>query len=172
MTPDQIADSLAESQRIGRLVYQGFNERRLDLWDEVIAPQVELRSSIGTMPIVGIEPLKAWAAQFHSAFRPRLDLVDELYGVGRAAIAVNLNWKHDGQFFHLEPTHRSGTSIEYFVLWLDGGRVNRFWVADHTMDLTMYLIRERGMHYPQNFAPEPIIRGEDPARFERPSDGR
>lgn len=36
----------------------------------------------------------------------------------------------------------------------------------------MYLTRERGMHYPQNFVPEPIIRGEDPARFGRLDEGR
>ncbi len=51
------------------------------------------------------------------------------------------------------------------MLWITDGKVTRFWVADHTMDLTMYLIRERGMHYPQNFVPEPIIRGLEPSNF-------
>ena len=131
----------------------------------MIASDVELRSSIVTMPVIGREPLKNWAAQFLSGFQPRLNLVDEIYGVNRATIAVNLNWKHDKQFFQLEPTGRIGTSIEYFMLWITDGKVTRFWVADHTMDLTMYLIRERGMHYPQNFAPEPIIRGLEPSNF-------
>lgn len=165
MKPEEILEAVTQSERIGRQIYKGFNERKLELWDEVIAPDVELRSSIGTMPIIGLEPLKDWAAQFHSGFQPRLDLVDEIYGVSRAVIAVNLNWKHEKQFFHLEPTGRSGTSIEYFILWITAGKIMRFWVADHTMDLTMYLIRERGMHYPQNFVPEPIIRGEEPSQF-------
>ncbi len=165
MNPQETLDSIALSERIGRQIYKGFNERKLDLWNEVIHPDVELRSSIGTMPMIGIEPLKGWAAQFQSGFQPRLDLVDEVYGVNRAVIAVNLNWKHDRQFFHLEPTGRSGTSIEYFILWITEGKVIRFWVADHTMDLIMYLVRERSMHYPQNFQPEPIIRGEEPSKF-------
>jgi len=165
MNAQQTLDAISQSERIGRLIYKGFNERNLDLWDEVIATDVEVRSTVGTMPIIGLEALKNWAAQFQSGFQPRLDLVDEIYGVNRATIAVNLNWKHDKQFFHLEPTGRIGTSIEYFILWITDGKVTRFWVADHTMDLTMYLIRERGMHYPQNFVPEPIIRGEEPLLF-------
>lgn len=165
MNAQQTLDAISQSERIGRQIYKGFNERNLDFWDEVIATDVEVRSTVGSMPIIGLEALKNWAAQFQSGFQPRLDLVDEIYGVNRATIAVNLNWKHDKQFFHLEPTGRIGTSIEYFILWITDGKVTRFWVADHTMDLTMYLIRERGMHYPQNFVPEPIIRGEEPKLF-------
>ncbi|BAY84989.1 hypothetical protein NIES267_44870 [Calothrix parasitica NIES-267] len=165
MNAQQTLDSISQSERIGRLIYKGFNERNLELWDEVIATDVEVRSTVGTMPIIGLEALKNWAAQFQSGFQPRLDLVDEIYGVNRVTIAVNLNWKHDKQFFHLEPTGRIGTSIEYFILWIIDGKVTRFWVADHTMDLTMYLIRERGMHYPQNFVPEAIIRGQEPKLF-------
>lgn len=165
MNSQAVVEAISESERIGRQIYQGFNQRNLDLWDQVIAPDVEVRSSIGTMPMIGLEALKNWAAQFQSGFQPRLDLVDEIYSVNRATIAINLNWKHDKQFFHLEPTGRVGTSIEYFILWMTDGKVTRFWVADHTMDLTMYLIRERGMHYPQNFAPQPIIRGLEPSNF-------
>lgn len=165
MNAQQTLDAISQSERIGRQIYKGFNERNLDFWDEVIATDVEVRSTVGSMPIIGLEALKNWAAQFQSGFQPRLDLVDEIYGVNRATIAVNLNWKHDKQFFHLEPTGRIGTSIEYFILWITDGKVTRFWVADQTMDLTMYLTCERGMHYPQNFVPEPIIRGEEPKLF-------
>lgn len=164
MNVHELANAITQAERIGRQIYQGFNERNLDLWDEVIAADVELRSSIGT-PMRGLDALKEWAGQFLSGFQPRLDLVDEIYGAHRAVIAVNLNWKHRDAFFHLEPTGRSGTSIEYLILWITAGKVSRFWVADHTMDLTMYLVRERGMHYPQNFEPEPIMRGEEPDRF-------
>lgn len=165
MNAPEVVDAIAQSKRIGRQIYKGFNERNLDLWDEVIAPDVELRSTVGTMPMIGLEGLKNWTAQFQSGFQPRLDLVDEIYGVNRATIAVNLNWKHEKEFFGLEPTGRAGTSIEYFMLWITDGLVTRYSVADHTLDLAMYLIRERGMHYPQNFVPEPIIRGEEPSRF-------
>lgn len=159
MNAQATLDAIAQSERIGRLIYKGFNERNLDLWDDVIAADVELRSTVGSQPTHGIEPLKNWAAEFQTKFSPRLDLVDEIYGVNRAVIAVNLVWQHTGEFFGLAPTGRKGTSIEYFILSHDGEKVTRFWVADHTLDLTTYLIAERGMHYPQNFEPQPIIRG-------------
>ncbi len=159
MNAQATLDAIAQSERIGRLIYKGFNERNLDIWDDVIAADVELRSTVGSQPTHGIEPLKHWAAEFQTKFSPRLDLVDEIYGVNRAVIAVNLVWQHTGEFFGLAPTGRKGTSIEYFILSHDEGKVTRFWVADHTLDLTTYLIAERGMHYPQNFEPQPIIRG-------------
>lgn len=159
MNAQDTLDAIAQSKHIGRQVYQGFNERRLELWDSVIAPDVELRSTVGSQPVKGLEPLKAWAAAFQTEFKPRLDLVDEIYGVNRSVIAVNLVWQHVGEFFGLAPTGRKGTSIEYFILTHEEGKITRFWIADHTLDLTTYLTRERGMHYPQNFEPEPIIRG-------------
>lgn len=159
MNAQATLDAIKQSERIGRLIYKGFNERKLDLWDDVIADDVELRSTVGTQPTRGIEALKTWAAEFQTKFSPRLDLVDEIYGINRAVIAVNLVWQHTGEFFGLAPTGRKGTSIEYFILSHEAGKVTRFWVADHTLDLTTYLIAERGMHYPQNFEPQPIIRG-------------
>ena len=77
MNSQQVVDAIAQSERIGRQIYKGFNERNLGLWDEVIASDVEVRSTVGTMPLIGREALINWAAQFQSGFRHRLDLVDE-----------------------------------------------------------------------------------------------
>lgn len=159
LSGDDIKTALAESKRIGRQIYTGFNERKLDLWNDVIASDVELRSTVGSQPIQGLEALKTWAAAFQDAFQPRIDLVDEIYGINRATIAVNLVWQHVGEFFGIAPTGRKGTSIEYFILTHAEGKVHRYWVADHTLDLVSYLTHERGLHYPQNVEPEPIIRG-------------
>lgn len=165
ITDEIIVKAIDQSQKIGRQIYQGFNERNLHLWDEVVASDVEIRSTIGTMPMIGIEALKNWASEFHSAFEPQIDLVDEIYGVNRVVIAVNLHWQHKHNFFNLEPSNRQGTSIEYFILTIKDGKVTHFRVADHTMDLVVYLISERGMHYTHNFAPEPIIQGIEGSHF-------
>lgn len=159
LTGDEIKAALTESKRIGRQIYTGFNERKLELWDDVIASDVQLRSTVGAQPQYGLAALKAWSAEFHKAFQPRLDLVDEIYGVHRATIAVNLIWQHVDEFFGLTPTGRKGTSIEYFILTHTEGKVTHYWVADHSLDLAAYLTHERGLHYPQNFEPQPIIRG-------------
>ena len=78
LSSDDIKTALAESKRIGRQIYTGFNERKLDLWNDVIASDVELRSTVGSQPIQGLEALKTWAAAFQDAFQPRIDLVDEI----------------------------------------------------------------------------------------------
>ncbi len=91
MNAQDTLDAIAQSQHIGRQIYKGFNEQNLDLWDEVIAQDVEFRSSVGTMPIIDLDAIKEWATQFQSGVQPQLDLVDEIYGIHRAVIAVNLN---------------------------------------------------------------------------------
>lgn len=145
---------------IGRIIYKGFAENKLDLWKPLIADDVEIRSTVGDMPLYGSDTLADWAAEFLKAFVPRIDLVDEFdNGHDRALIAVNLHWRHTNKFFDFEPTNRSGTSVEYFVLTIKGGKVVRFWVVDHTFDLAMYLTHDLGMPYPQMFVPPPIIQG-------------
>ncbi len=44
MNAPEVVDAIAQSQRIGRQIYKDFNKRNLDLWDKVIAPDVEVRS--------------------------------------------------------------------------------------------------------------------------------
>jgi hypothetical protein len=69
MNSQEVVDAIVQSEHIGRQIYKGFNERNLDLWDEAISPDVEVRSSIGTMPMIGREALKNWATQFQSGFQ-------------------------------------------------------------------------------------------------------
>jgi hypothetical protein len=146
--------------QIGRLIYQGFAENQLHLWDSIVADDVEIRSTVGEMPLFGREKLKGWAAEFLKAFAPRIDLVDEFdNGRDHALITVNIHWRHLAPFFQFAPTQKSGTSVEYFVLTIAEGAVTRFWVVDRTLDLVMYLTRDLGVPYPTLFTPTPIIAG-------------
>jgi hypothetical protein len=80
-------------------------------------------------------------------------------------MTVNLNWKHVKPFFGvLQPTGRTGTSIENLIMTVNNGKVTRIEVADTTLDLVIYM-HENGWVFPQNIRPEPIIRG-----IERPVD--
>ncbi len=145
---------------IGRALYKGFAENNLALWDELIDDNVEIRSTVGEMPLYGKETLIGWGQQFLNGFSPAIDLVDEFdNGKDRAIIAINLHWKHVNNFFDYKPTGASGTSIEYFNLTIKDGKVIRFWVIDHTFDLAFYLINELKMPYPTLFKPEPIVKG-------------
>jgi hypothetical protein len=109
--------------------------------------------------IVGLESLKGWLNGFISSFRPRIDLIDHYVAGDRALVTINLHWKHDGTaFVGTEPTGKSGTSIESFLLRLKDGLVTHFAVADSSLDLAIYL-HEQGMSMPREVAPPALIEG-------------
>jgi ketosteroid isomerase-like protein len=162
LTP-AVAQPSVDSSSLTRKVYEGFQRGQLDRWDEVISEDVVTNSSarFGTK---GRAALKAWAGEFLSAFAPRVDLVDEFNAIdasgnGRAVLTFNLNWKHVRPFFNtLQPTGRTGTSIENLIMTVKNGKVTRIEVADTTLDLAIYM-HERGWVLPQNIQPEPIVKG-------------
>lgn len=143
---------------ITRAIYDGFATHRFELWDGLIHPDIITNSTLGR-GFVGVAALQGWVSEFHKAFAPAIDLVDEFATDTRAVVTVNLNWQHVGEFFGIKPTGRSGTSIETFTLTLKDGVVTQWDVSDATLDLVVYLIAERGMPYPQNVSPTPIVKG-------------
>ena len=143
---------------ITRRLYEAFANDRLDEWDELVDKDVLLHSTLGR-DIRGLDALKGWAAEFIKAFRPRIDLVDEFGAGDRALFTVNIHWQHVDNFFDLTPSDRRGTSVETFILTLRDGKVIKWEVGDMTLDLVVYLAGDRGLFYPQNVIPEPIIEG-------------
>lgn len=152
-----------EPHPIVREMYEGFQRGEFHRWDTIVHEDVVTNSSarFGTQ---GRQALKDWAKEFLIAFSPRIDLVDyinaiDAKGNGRAVITVNLNWQHVKPFFGvLQPTGRTGTSIENLILTVKDGRVVRIEVADTTLDLVIYM-HENGWVFPQNVQPQPVIRG-------------
>ena len=142
---------------ITRESYEAFASGQLDRWDALIAPDMVLHSTLGR-DMRGLAPLKAWASAFHTAFRPRIDLLDEFSAHDRAVFTVNLHWYHTAPFFGVPPTGQSGTSIESFILRLEDGKVIEWLVADQTLDLVVYLAGQ-GMPYPRGVAPVPLVAG-------------
>lgn len=146
-----------------REMYEAFQRGELDRWDAIVADDVVTNSS-ASFGVKGRQALKAWANEFLVAFAPRIDLVDEIdaidaRGNGRGVVTFNLNWKHVKPFFNLlQPTGRTGTSVENLILTVRNGKVVRMEVADTTLDLVIYM-HERGWVFPQNIRPEPIVTG-------------
>lgn len=150
-------------------LYQGFQSGQLDRWDAIVDKDVVINSS-ASFGNQGIDVLKGWAGAFLTAFAPRVDMVDYINAIddsgnGRAVLTFNLNWKHVQPFFGvLQPTGRTGTSVENLILTVKDGKVTRMEVADTTLDLVIYM-HESGWTFPQNIRPQPIIKG-----MERPAD--
>ncbi|WP_395375397.1 hypothetical protein [Marinicella sp. W31] len=144
-------------------LYQAFQTGELNRWDAIVNKDVVTNSS-ASFGNKGLDGLKNWAGEFLVAFAPRIDLVDYINAIdkngnGRAVVTVNLNWKHVAPFFTvLQPTGRTGTSIENLILTVNEGKVTRIEVADTTLDLVIYM-HENGWIFPQNIRPEPIIKG-------------
>ncbi|XOV78693.1 MAG: ester cyclase [Aestuariibacter sp.] len=155
------------SNTLTRQVYQAFQTGNLSDWDQVIDKNVVTNSS-AMFGVQGLDALKGWANAFLVSFAPRVDLVDEInavdkHGNGRAVMTFNLHWQHVEPFFGISPSGRKGTSVENLIMTVKNGKVVRIEVADTTMDLVIYL-HQRGWVFPQNIAPEPIIRGIDRKR--------
>ncbi len=149
---------------IAREFYDAFQSGEFDRFDAIVHPDVVVNSS-ANFGNKGIDALKTWAEGFITAFAARIDLVDEILaidkaGSGRAVATVNLHWTHVGNFFGLEPTGRSGTSIENLIMTIRGGLITRIEVADTTLDLVIYM-HERGWVFPQNIRPTPLIKGQE-----------
>jgi SnoaL-like polyketide cyclase len=148
---------MAEKTSVTRELYEGFQRGQLERWDPIFAPDVAFYSP-GYWGGKGLAGLKGWGAEFLKAFQPRIDLVDESPAGERPFLTVNLNWKHVQPFFDLKPTGREGTSLETFLLTVKNGRIERFQVADATLDLAIYLW-ERGHPQVHNVRPDPLVKG-------------
>ncbi|MEM8662141.1 MAG: ester cyclase [Pseudomonadota bacterium] len=162
-TPFEGSDGIEQPHPLVLEVYEAFQTGELDRWDSVMAENVVTNSS-ASFGNQGISSLKTWANEFLTAFAPRIDLVDYINAIdeagnGRAVVTINLNWQHIGPFFDvLQPTGRTGTSIENLILTVEDHQVTRIEVADTTLDLVIYM-HQNGWVFPQNLRPEPIIRG-------------
>jgi predicted ester cyclase len=139
-------------------IYKGYALQELDRWDAVIHPNVKANSPAGR-DVVGLENLKRFNKAFHTAFRPRTDLIDHYVVGDRGLVMINLHWTHDGGPFHgIAPTGQSGTSVESFLLRLENGLVTHWDVADNSLDLANYL-HDQGMELPRFVTPPALISG-------------
>jgi hypothetical protein len=152
------AAAMQDQSHISMEIYKGFALQEFDRWNGIIHPDVKSNSPAGR-DIVGLQTLKDWNKAFHTAFRPRVDLVDHYVVGNRGLVTVNLHWKHDGGPFNgIAPTGKSGTSVESFLLRLENGQVIQWDVADNSLDLAMYL-HDQGFPLPTFVTPPALIKG-------------
>ena len=139
-------------------IYKGIALGELDRWDAVIHPDVKANSPAGRN-INGLQKLKRFQKVFTTAFRPRVDLIDQYVLGHRGLLTFNLHWKHDGGPFNgIAPTGASGTSVETALLRIEDGLVTHWDVADNSLDLANYL-HDRGMDLPRFVEPPALIKG-------------
>jgi SnoaL-like domain len=148
---------------IAREFYEAFQRVELDRWDAIVDQNVLINSPIGR-GVSGLRTLKDWAGAF-ATLGKQIDLTDEHValdeaGNGRGFIVINLHWKHDHDFMGLAATGREGTSVEFLVFGIENGRITKIDVADHSVDLPIYLW-ERNFPMPHHVRPDAIVAGVD-----------
>ena len=149
--------ALAGGSNITLEIYKGI-AGELDRWDAVIHPDVKANSPAGR-DINGLQTLKRFQKAFTTAFRPRVDLIDQYVSGDRGLLTFNLHWKHDGEAFNgIAPTGASGTSVETALLRIENGLVTHWDIADNSLDLANYL-HDQGMKLPRLVEPPALIKG-------------
>ncbi|MEM6720316.1 MAG: ester cyclase [Bacteroidota bacterium] len=146
------------NETIGRQFYDAFQKGQFEKFDDIVHQDVVTISSGSYQNAQGIEALKTWAKGFLTAFSARIDLVDELATKDRGFVAVNLHWKHVGDFFGMPATGREGTSYEYIIYKIKDGKIAEIRVADLTLSLVTYM-KESGFPVRMGMDPKPIVKG-------------
>ncbi|WP_130734011.1 nuclear transport factor 2 family protein [Flavobacterium sp. J27] len=141
--------------------FDAFQKIEVNRWDAIVDKDVAINSPAG-YNLSGLQTLKDWINAFGQVAY-QIDLIDEHLAIdgegnGRAFITVNLNWKHEQEFFGLQPTGREGTSVETLLFTIVSNKIVRIDVADNTSDLAIYLW-DRGWPMPHNIRPKTIITG-------------
>ena len=109
-------------------IYDALNAHRVDLLDDVIAPDARFHLAHLPEP-VGRDQIKDDMSHYQDAF-PDLELTveDVVVSDDRAAVRIVARGTHRGEFGGIEPTHRRVAVTETDFLRLEGGRVVEGWV--------------------------------------------
>jgi steroid delta-isomerase-like uncharacterized protein len=112
-----------------------WNAWALEVADEILAPDVLFRGSLGTA-VVGIDAFKAYVEGVRAAFPDWHNEVEELIAEAEKVVA-RLTWSgtHRGELFGISPEGRRVTYVGAAIFQLDAGRIERAWVVGDTQEL-------------------------------------
>lgn len=126
------------SERISRLYLDIFNARKLDLLDELLAPEFVSHLRVGE--IRGIEAFRAVMTDFYTAFPDVQWFVDEwVFTQERAVIRYHWQGTQAEAWLGIPPTHKivRGEGLE--LLWIRDGRITEVWNYSDLMGLAAQL---------------------------------
>jgi predicted ester cyclase len=112
-----------------------WNEWRLDVADEIIAPSICFRGSLG-LTLTGREAFKGYVEQVRSAFSDWHNQIDELIAV-RDRVVARLTWTgtHDGALGELPPTGRRVAYVGAGFFRIAGEQIADAWIVGDTQEL-------------------------------------
>jgi steroid delta-isomerase-like uncharacterized protein len=125
----------AASEALVRRFYEElWNTWRLDLADEIVAPDLRFRGSLGKTAS-GREEFLEYVESVRSAFPDWHNEVDDLIVAGER-VAARLTWSgtHRGEFARLAPTGRPVEYVGAALFTIREGLIAEAWVVGDTQE--------------------------------------
>ncbi|MET0312380.1 MAG: ester cyclase [Burkholderiaceae bacterium] len=122
-------DTIARNTRtIERYFAEVWNEGRVDVLDELLAPDYLNHSSSTPDPRPGPADLKPIVQAMRKGVPDlRYEILDLLVSRDKAAIHLRVTGTHTGDFFGIAPTGRRIDVRQMQVEWLRDGRITQHW---------------------------------------------
>lgn len=112
-----------------------WNRWDLGLADEIVAPDVRFRGSLGTT-LQGREAFKGYVERVRAAFPDWHNQIDELIDAGDTVVArITCSGTHEGELFDVAPTGRRVSYVAVGIFRLAGGRIEEAWVVGDTQEI-------------------------------------
>ncbi len=126
-------------QRNGAVIRRFYDELwngwDLTVADEIVAPDLRFRGSLGTS-LAGIEAFKGYVEQVREAFPDWHNRVDELIAEGDKVVA-RMTWSgtHRGELLGIAPTGRRVTYVGAAIFRLADAKIQDAWIVGDTQEL-------------------------------------
>jgi steroid delta-isomerase-like uncharacterized protein len=120
---------------IRRFYEELWNSWDLSVADEIVAPDVRFRGSLGTS-LTGIDAFKRYVERILTAFPDWHNRIDELIAEGETVVA-RMTWSgtHRGDLLGVAPTGRHVTYVGAAIFRLEDARIQVAWVVGDTQEL-------------------------------------
>jgi len=131
---------------IRRFYDELWNQWNLDAANEILAPDVRFRGSLGTT-LVGVDAFKGYVEQVRAAFPDFQNRVDDLIA-DDDKIVTRMTWSgtHSGKLFGIPATGRRVTYVGAGIFHLLDAKIQEAWIVGDTQELwrTLGVIPESG----------------------------
>jgi steroid delta-isomerase-like uncharacterized protein len=127
--------SKSNAATIRRFYYELWNRWDLALADEIVAPDLRFRGSLGTT-LEGREAFKRYVERVRAAFPDWHNEIDELIPADDKVVArITCGGTHEGELFDVAPTGRRVSYVAVGIFRLAGGKIEEAWVVGDTQEI-------------------------------------
>jgi steroid delta-isomerase-like uncharacterized protein len=120
---------------IRRFFEELWNRWDLAVADEIVAPDMRFRGSLGTT-MEGREQFKGYVERVRAAFPDWHNQIEELIEAGDKVVArMTYSGTHRGQLFDVAPTGRRVSYVGVAIFRLRDGTIEEGWVVGDTQEL-------------------------------------